>query len=72
MGYKIYSQKLSISSSDYSWRRTRNRQHQQYESPGVPIIEGIHRPSRRSRIYVDEENESQYGSDRDDISTIYE
>ena len=51
---------------------TRNWHEQQYEAPGVTPIAGIHRPARRAKIYVDEENKSQYGSDSDDVSNIDE
>ena len=38
----------------------------------MPLITGIHRPLVRSRIYVDEENDSQYGSNSEDGSNIDE
>ena len=38
MGYKISSQKSSMSSSTFSWKRKLNRQRQKYEAPGVTPI----------------------------------
>ena len=61
-----------MSSSDSRRKSTQNRKHQQDESPGVPIIAGIHRPEIRSRMDVNKENDSQYGSDSDYGSNIDE
>ena len=36
----------------------------------MPLIGGIHRPAIRARKYMDEENNSQYGSDRNYVSNI--
>ena len=72
VGYKCSSQKSSTSSSAPIRKRTQNWQHKKYEALGATLIGGIHIPYRRTRIDVDEESKSQYGSDRDDISTIYE
>ena len=68
--YKIYSQQSSTPSSVSIRQRTQNKQHQQYEATDVPLITGIHIPDIRAIIYVDEENESQYGSDINDGSNI--
>ena len=68
--YKVSSHQSSTSSSDYNRQRKINWQHQQDEAPGVPLISGMHRPPIRARLYVDEENESQYGSSSDDGSKI--
>ena len=52
VGYKLSSQHSSTSSSDSRRQRKKNWQHQQDEAPGAPLVSCIHRPARRSRIYV--------------------
>ena len=52
VGYKFSSPQSSTSSSDYSRQRTWNQQHQQYKASVLPLISGIHRPSRISIIYL--------------------
>ena len=54
VGYKFSSRQLSTSTSTHGWKMMQNRQHQQYEAPGDPLVEVIHRPSRREIIDLDE------------------
>ena len=56
LGYKIYSQQSSTSSSASSRQSIKNRQHQKYEYTGLPLIAGIHIPDKIARIYLDEKN----------------
>ena len=70
--YRCSSHQSSMSRSASGRQRTQNQQHQEYEDPGLPLFSGRNRPSRRARTNVEEENESQYGSDIHDGTKSYE
>ena len=54
VGYNFSSKQSVASSFTSNQLRTQNWQRQQDEYPCVPLISGIHIPSRRSRIDVNE------------------